>query len=65
MDVRGHRELRVYPLDGSAPYTVFDFGAPDVRLDYPVWSPDGRWVLFDRAEATGGDVWVLEATPRD
>ena len=65
MDVRGHRELRGYPLNGAPAYTVFDFGAPDVRLDYPVWSPDGRWVLFDRAEATGGDVWVLEATRRD
>ena len=64
MDVRGHKELRVHPLDGSPPYAVFDFGAGDVRLDYPVWSPDGRWVLFDRAEATGGDVWVLEAAAR-
>ncbi len=64
MDVRGHRELRVHPLNGASPYTVFDFGVRDLRLDYPVWSRDGRWVLFDRAEATGGDVWVLEAAPR-
>jgi hypothetical protein len=26
--------------------------------DYPVWSPDGRWVLFDRFR--GGNIWLLE-----
>jgi Tol biopolymer transport system component len=61
MDVRGHRDLWVYPLDGRAAYKVFDFGTSEVRIDYPVWSPDGRWVLFDRAQPSGGDVWMLEA----
>jgi len=51
----------VYPLDGRAAYKVFDFGTSEVRIDYPVWSPDGRWVLFDRAQPSGGDVWMLEA----
>jgi Tol biopolymer transport system component len=60
LDVRGHKALWVYPLDGSAPQQVFSFADPDVRIDYPSWSPDGRWILFDRAAPRGGDLWVIE-----
>ena len=60
MDVKGHKALWVSPLRGGAPYQVFEFPEPDARIDYPVWSPDGRWVLFDRAVAKGGDIWMLE-----
>jgi Tol biopolymer transport system component len=62
LDVRGHKALWVYPLDGSAPQQVFSFDDPDVRIDYPSWSPDGRWILFDRAAPRGGDLWVIEGT---
>ena len=47
LDVQGHKTLWAYPVTSQAPYKVFSFPAPDVRIDYPVWSPDGRWVLFD------------------
>jgi Tol biopolymer transport system component len=60
MDVRGHKVLWAHPVDGAAPYAVHQFDDPDVRIDYPVWSPDGRWILFDRAEPRGGDLWTLE-----
>jgi len=30
------------------------------RVDYPVWSPDGKWVLFDRFRPQGGDIWVID-----
>ena len=60
MDVVGHRALWVSPLKSGKPAKVFELPDPDVRLDYPVWSPDGRWVLFDRYQPQGGDVWVLE-----
>jgi Tol biopolymer transport system component len=59
MDVRGHRTIRVFPTDGGSPYNVYEFTDPDLRVDYPVWSPDGRWVLFDRAEPRGGDLWTI------
>ena len=39
---------------------VFGFEDADVRIDYPVWSPDGRRVLFDRAAPHGGDLWLLD-----
>jgi eukaryotic-like serine/threonine-protein kinase len=60
LDVRGHKALWVHPLDGRPAYKVFEFTDPDVRIDYPVWSPDGRWVLFDRASPRSGDVWMLD-----
>ena len=60
LDVRGHKTLSVYPVSGSAPRRVFEFADPDIRIDYPVWSPDGRHVLFDRAAPHGGDLWVLD-----
>lgn len=60
MDVRGHRTLFAYPVDGSPPRRVFEFPTPDARIDYPVWSPDGRQVLFDRAAPRGGDLWMMD-----
>jgi len=60
MDVLGHRTLWCSPLDGDAPRKVFEFDDADSRIDYPVWSPDGRWILFDRFLPQGGDVWAVE-----
>jgi Tol biopolymer transport system component len=60
MDVRGHKVLWAYPMDGRAAFQVYQFPDPDVRIDYPLWSPDGRWILFDRAAPRGGDLWALE-----
>jgi Tol biopolymer transport system component len=60
LDVVGHKALWVSPLDGGAPQLVFEFEDHDVRIDYPVWSPDGGCVLFDRFRPEGGDLWLLE-----
>jgi Tol biopolymer transport system component len=60
MDVVGHKTLWVSPLDENKPERVFEFGDPDVRIDYPVWSPDGQWILFDRFRPRGGDIWMME-----
>ena len=60
MDVVGHRELVVSRLDGGPPEKVFEFDDPDARIDYPVWSPDGKSVLFDRFRPQGGDIWMME-----
>ncbi len=60
MDVVGHKTLWVSPLAGGEPERIFEFEDPDVRIDYPLWSPDGRFVLFDRFRPRGGDVWMLE-----
>jgi TolB protein len=60
-DVVAHKTVWISPLAGGAPEAVFAFDDPDVRIDYPVWSPDGRSLLFDRVAPRGGDVWLLEA----
>jgi Tol biopolymer transport system component len=60
MDVIGHKTLWVSPVESGEPERVFEFDDPDVRIDYPVWSPDGKWVLFDRFRPQGGDIWMME-----
>ncbi len=60
IDVIGHKTLWVSPLNGGKPEKVFEFDDPEVRIDYPVWSPDGCWVLFDRFRPQGGDIWMME-----
>jgi Tol biopolymer transport system component len=59
MDVVGHRVLWVSPINSRKPEKVYEFSDPDVRIDYPVWSPDGNWVLFDRFRPQGGDIWAI------
>jgi len=60
MDVVGHRVLWVSPLTEGEPRKVFEFDDADSRIDYPVWSPDGRWILFDRFTPHSGDIWMVE-----
>jgi Tol biopolymer transport system component len=60
MDVTGHRTLWASPLSGGEPISVFEFEDPDARIDYPVWSPEGQWILFDRVKPQGGDIWLIE-----
>lgn len=60
LDVVDHKELWITPLDKSEPRSIFKFNDPLVRIDYPVWSPDGKWVLFDRVKPQGGNIWMME-----
>jgi len=60
MDVIGHKQLWVSPLNNGKPKIIFEFDNPDARIDYPVWSPDGKWILFDKFQPQGGDIWILK-----
>ncbi len=59
VDVVGHKVLWVSPVNGGKPEKVYEFSDSDVRIDYPVLSPDGKWVLFDRFRLQGGDIWSI------
>ncbi len=60
LEVAGHRVLWVYRLQDGSRTKVLEFEDPDIRIDYPVWSADGRHAVFDRAAPRGGDIWVLD-----
>ncbi len=60
MDVVNHKTLTVSPAEAGKPSKVFEFPDGESRIDYPLWSPDGKWVIFDRFRPQGGDLWVLE-----
>jgi Tol biopolymer transport system component/predicted Ser/Thr protein kinase len=58
MDVVGHKAIWVSPVKGN-PEKVYEFPDSNVRIDYPIWSPDGKWVMFDRFRPQGGDIWAI------
>ncbi len=60
LDVVNHKVLHVSRVGQGAPEAVFEFDDPEVRIDYPVWSPDGTLASFDRFVPRGGDIWMLE-----
>jgi Tol biopolymer transport system component len=66
MDVIAHQVLWVSPVAGGEAVAggeteaVYRFENPDVRIDYPVWSHGGDWILFDRFSPRGGDIWMME-----
>ncbi len=62
LDVKGHKALWIFPVNGRPGQQIFAFPNPEIRIDYPTWSADGRWVLFDRAAPKGGDLWLSEAS---
>jgi hypothetical protein len=59
MDAQNHRVLWVSPLEPGEPQDVFELDDPSIRIDYPSWSPDGRWVLFERQRHRQGDVFSI------
>lgn len=59
IDVIAHKVLWLYGREG-AEQKLFTFDDGANRIDYPVWSPDGKWLLFDRFRPEGGDIWVAE-----
>ena len=60
MDVVGHKTLWVSPVSTGKAVKVYEFPDGESRIDYPVWSPDGKWVLFDRFRPQGGDIWMIQ-----
>ncbi|HEU4720456.1 MAG TPA: protein kinase [Gemmatimonadaceae bacterium] len=59
IDVRGHKAVWLSTVGGEA-RKIFEFDDADVRIDYPVWSPDGKSLLFDWFKPKEGDLWLAE-----
>ena len=53
-------ELVTAPMDGSRFEVVAEF-APATYYLYPRWSPDGRWIAFQRGDSVRFDVFVAPA----
>ena len=60
LDVIGHKRMWISNVNEGKPRMVFEFDDPEIRIDYPVWSPDGKWILFDKFQPQGGDIWVMK-----
>ena len=54
-------QLVTAPPDGSSFDVVAEF-APATYYLYPRWSPDGRWIAFQRGDSIRFDVFVVPAT---
>jgi len=60
LDVVGHKTLWVTDTKIGGSRKILEFEDPGIRIDYPVWSPAGDWVLFDRLKPQGGNIWCIE-----
>jgi Tol biopolymer transport system component len=54
-------QLVTAPADGSRFDVVGEF-APATYYLHPRWSPDGRWIAFQRGDSIRFDIFVLPAT---
>jgi Tol biopolymer transport system component len=59
MELAKHLEVWVVPLSGAIPQLVFRFETGE-RIDYPLWSPSGNWLLIDRMLSQGSDLYLVE-----
>jgi eukaryotic-like serine/threonine-protein kinase len=61
-----HTELITASADGSDARTIARFSEA-VYFKYPRWSPDGRWIGYQRGDGVRWDIFAVEAnggTPR-
>jgi Tol biopolymer transport system component len=57
-------ELMISSRDGSDPRVVHQASTPSYHR-YPRWSPDGRWIAFQRGDGVRYDVYIVPAAGGD
>src|SRR5262249_28800575 len=55
-----HEAIYAFPPAGAKPQFVLHLAEANAHVDYPVWSPSGKWVLFDQMTSQGGDLYLVE-----
>ena len=56
-----HVSLQLWDSQTSrAEPNLYTFPDKNIGVDYTVWSPDGRYLLFDRNNPQGGDIYELK-----
>lgn len=58
--VDGHIQLMTSALDGSGARSIVRSDAGYHR--YPRWSPDGRWIAYQRGDGVRDDIFVVSAS---
>ncbi len=61
--VDGHIQLITSALDGSGARSIVRSEAGYHR--YPRWSPDGRWIAYQRGDGVRDDIFVVSASGGD
>jgi serine/threonine protein kinase/Tol biopolymer transport system component len=56
----GKVQLATASLDGSSLTTIAEF-EPDLYYQYPRWSPDGKWIAYQRGQTLNWDIFVAAA----
>lgn len=58
-----HIAILVFPLAITVTreqrQPVHAFPDSSIGVDYTIWSPSGKWIIFDRNIAEGGDIFML------
>ena len=57
-DKSGQQELYTALPDGTG-LEQLTHSAAGLQTDHPAWSPDGQWIVFNRDNAVGVDLWVI------
>jgi len=55
-----HTHIMVMGLGTENGGTIYHYPHPDAKLDYPWWSPDGRWATFDMSLPRSSEIYLAE-----
>ena len=57
-----HTHIMVMELGSESGGAIYHYPHPDAKLDYPWWSPDGKWATFDMSLPRSSEIYLAEWT---